>query len=330
MFKLISRNLSWTVVLLALTVALLSRDISHAYVQYERAQELINQARAALGGEDKLKAVQSLSMTGRFRRLMPAPRMASGNQNLPPERPEMSGEVELEFLLPDKYLKAETIEPPLGGPPITLISALNGDQEWSDTKSSGGGAGLIIRRYENKEKSGQGKTLQAPMLRAEFMHYLLALLLTTPASVPIEWKYAGEAEAEDGRADALDVKGPGGFDARLFLDKQSHLPLMLSYRGMIPAVFMRRMGPPPDGKDGDKEQPDVVIKRKEPASVESGMPPIPPEVELQIRFSDYRSVDGIMLPHRITKATDGEINEEWEMKKYKVNPPLRPEKFVKK
>ena len=55
-----------------------------------------------------------------------------------------------------------------------------------------------------------------------------------------------------------------------------------------------------------------------------------PEVEFQIDFSDYREVGGMRLPHRFTKSVDGNVNEEVEVKTFKVNPAIKPEKFEKK
>src|SRR5262249_52175364 len=61
-----------------------------------KAQQLIKQARAALGG-DKLK---SLSATGNYRRTL--------------GQMEMSGEVNYDLLLPDKMMKTETMNPAPG------------------------------------------------------------------------------------------------------------------------------------------------------------------------------------------------------------------------
>lgn len=55
-----------------------------------------------------------------------------------------------------------------------------------------------------------------------------------------------------------------------------------------------------------------------------------PEVDFRWAFSDYKSVGGLNLPHRMTKIEGGTPNEEWEISKIKVNPKLSPDKFVKK
>ena len=55
-----------------------------------------------------------------------------------------------------------------------------------------------------------------------------------------------------------------------------------------------------------------------------------PEVEYRWIFEDYKNVGGINLPHRLTKSEAGKPNEELVISKYKINPKLSPDKFVKK
>ena len=85
-----------------------------------KAQQLIAQARAALGG-DKLK---SLSVTGNYRRTL--------------GQMEMAGEVSYDLLLPDKMMKTETMNP-MPSLEITRIEALNGEDVWEDQQQHGGG-----------------------------------------------------------------------------------------------------------------------------------------------------------------------------------------------
>ncbi len=85
--------------------------------------------------------------------------------------------------------------------------------------------------------------LQRRIYSAEFSRYLLAMILTPPPSLAVEYKYAGESDVEDVQADVIDVTGPDNFAVRIFFDKKSHLPLLLSYRGPKPRVMtMTRQG----------------------------------------------------------------------------------------
>ncbi len=55
-----------------------------------------------------------------------------------------------------------------------------------------------------------------------------------------------------------------------------------------------------------------------------------PDVDFRWAFSEYKSAGGLNLPHRLTKMEGNTPNEEWEISKFKLNPKLLPDKFVKK
>jgi len=266
-----------------------------------RAEETLKQARKAVGGEEKLGAVQSLTAKGKYRRVFG-------------ER-ETAGERELSFQFPDKYLIADSFA--VGGlsTAMTTSKGMNGEQAWQ-----GGRGGMIfVGGPEMSEE--QRMAMFRRNFQTEWARLALGLLLTTQPSFPVQFTYAGEAEAEDGRADVLDAAGPEKFAARLFLDKQTHLPLMLTYK-----ITARRIaGGPLSIRNGmSKEEIDKMIKEQQ----EKAGPP--QEVEHQIRFSDFRKVGGLTLPHRITHTSDaGDMTEEWEITKYEINPQLKPDTFKK-
>ena len=66
-----------------------------------KAEEVLNAARAALGGNDALAKVQSATVTGASRRLM-------GDR-------EFSSDVTLDLLFPDKYKRTEEMSFGQGG-----------------------------------------------------------------------------------------------------------------------------------------------------------------------------------------------------------------------
>jgi hypothetical protein len=270
-----------------------------------RAQQLINQARAALGG-DKLK---SLSVTGNYRRTF--------------GQMEMSGEVNYDLLLPDKMMKTETMNP-APSIEITRLETINGDDVWEDQQQHGGGGGMVIIRRGPGGPAADPKRAQAAMqqgIRSDFARLSIGWLLTTPSSFPVEFSFAGEAEAPEGKADALDVKGPGGFAARLFLDQKTHYPLMLTYNGKKPRFITHTKAA------GAPENPEEVEKRMKEMEAEAAKQP---DVEFRIYLSDYREVSGVSFPHKLTRSIENEVNEELEIKNVKINPQLKPEKFVKK
>jgi hypothetical protein len=290
------------IVLLLLTI---TTEIFHNVEAQDaagKAEQLLGQARAAIGGE-KLRSLASLSATGSYRRIL--------------REREMSGEIQFDLMLPDKMMRTETMNP-IPGAEITRIEAINGDRVWSNQQSSGTGGGMIVMRRPGGD-SPHGQAMQTNAIRADLTRIAIGWLLSSPPSFPVEFSYAGEAEAPDGKADALDVKGPHGFSARLFLEKETHRPLMLTYKGKKPRIMMRTFTGP---RSNDEIEKEAKAAEAEAASQ--------PDVEYQVLFSEHREVDGISLPHRLTRAIDGEVNEEWEISKFKINPPLKAEKFEKR
>lgn len=269
-----------------------------------RARALIEQARAALGGEAKLKAVESLSATASFRQIPEA------------EAPEVDGEVELSFLLPDKFMKTEVSSIGGGIAELTRITGFNGDQLFTDARSTGSGRVMVRTPGVDNPQAQANQLRQA---RAEAARYLIAWLLTAPEKSSVEFSYAGEAEADNTTADILEARGPEGFNAQLFIDKKTHRPLMLSYRAVVPRMVMRTR----QGTQASRDELERGAREPQAAA------PPPQESDVHLYFSDYRDVDGIMLPHRITRSVDGRTSEEWEMKRYKINPPLKAEQFKK-
>jgi hypothetical protein len=287
----------------SLTAALAAAAASHASTgDAARADEALKQARAAVG--EKLGAVQSLTARGKYRRV-------SGER-------DTSGEREMSFQFPDKYLVADTFA--VGGlsTSMTTSKGLNGNDAWQ-----GGRGGMMI--FGGPGLTEEQKTA---MFRRNFQNewarLALGLLLTTSPSFPVQFTYAGEAEAEDGKADVLDAAGRDNFAARLFLDKQTRLPLMLTYKTKGRRMAVGGGGTVSIRPHMSKEEIEKMIKEQE-----AKMGP-PQEIEHQIRFSDFRKVSGLTLPHRITQTSEaGDMTEEWEITRYEINPQLKADTFKK-
>jgi hypothetical protein len=149
-------------------------------------------------------------------------------------------------------------------------------------------------------------------IRKEFGCLVFALTLTPPSSFPLEYIYAGEVKAEKVKVEAIEISGPEGFAARLFVDQASHWPVMISYRELISQK-------PGYVVSVDKNNRDLENKD------ETG-----DEIAIQLYLSDYRNVNGLLLPFQITKAVNGVPVDEWKIEKYKVNPDLKPKRFEKR
>jgi len=203
---------------------------------------------------------------------------------------------------------------------------LNGEQAW--TANSGGGGGMIIRMGAPGGQNASPEQISAALRRiygAEFSRYLLAMILTPPPSFAVDYKYAGESDVEDAQADVIDVTGPDNFSVRIFFDKKSHLPLLLSYRGPKPRIMtMTREAHGP-------RSPEDVKKAREEAEkkMQAEAPAAPEEVDFYIRLTDHKKVGGLMLPHKLTFLTENEVAEEFEISKYQLNPQFKADLFEK-
>jgi hypothetical protein len=49
-----------------------------------------------------------------------------------------------------------------------------------------------------------------------------------------------------------------------------------------------------------------------------------------IHLSDYKKVDGVMLPHQVDTSVNGQPSEAWTIENFKVNPNVKATVFQKK
>jgi hypothetical protein len=105
----------------------------------------------------------------------------------------------------------------------------------------------------------------------ELFRMTLALLLTSPQGADVSYKYAGDGNVDGASCDIVEASANGS-NIRLYLDKSSHLPVMMTYQA--PKPFMIRIK-----KDDAKadENADVKIFRDKM--------PAPEMAEYQLRFS---------------------------------------------
>jgi hypothetical protein len=301
--------------------------------QADQAQTVLNAMRDALGGEQKINALKSLSAEGTYRRTM--------GEN------EISGSYELALQFPDKFQQVDQFTLPTGMPGPRITRGYNGTAGWIDAPTGGfrmGGGGMNVmvapapgpgagapppppppgggdqpggggqRGPGGPGGPGGRRGDPTPMIRGEFYRAVLGILPVAQGVNAFTFTHAGQAESNDGKADVLDVKGEN-FVARLFVDSNTHLPLMLTYMAPQPMAFTRR----PD------DTPETIKKRFEEMRAK------PPQmVENTIYYADHKKVDGVMLPHRLSRSVDGKPVEEIEIKKYKANPTLDPQMFEKK
>jgi hypothetical protein len=166
-------------------------------------------------------------------------------------------------------------------------------------------------------RSGGGEPHDNELLRTT-----LALLLSAPKGMDVSYTFGGESDV-DGTACNVVVADFAGSVVKLFLNRDSNLPVMISYFGtrMPKAItFERQTAAPADGSGN------VYFFKKTGPGPDDGPGD---KAEFQVRFSDYRSVNGVQLPYHWTTNVNGTLDETFDVTTYEVNSPDVAAKFQK-
>jgi len=325
-----------------------------------RGAALMAAARQAIGGENRLAAVKTLQVTGTFRRVI-ASNDSDGDLDVFLELPD-------KYLRSEKtgtpgQPSTETIEALVGtamrdvvrggggrggrgggsgggGDVAGTSDGLGGDGGGdgaraaadgsdrgdglgaADGRGRGQGAGENVGTGPERGRGGSGVDLdtQRRARQAEVGRLWLMWLLRSEA--PVTW--IGIAESPDGKADVLETRFAGE-STRLFLDATSHMPLMMTWQavpGRAGGLGGRRGG---DGRRG--RGPGQPGADGPDAGAAQGGPPQP--MTFEMTFADHRVVNGIRLPHLVTRGTNGQTIERWTIGSYRVNPSLNAETFTR-
>jgi hypothetical protein len=284
-------------VMSALALATVAPAAMTARAAGDKSAEVLADARKAIGGEARLNAVKTIVATGKSQRQM--------------GQMQMAGELEVAIALPDRYLRTQVDN--VMGNSITREEGFNGAAllERSVTPP---GANVMIRFAgpEGDPDSEASKQRRVQRHRNELARLLVAWLLTAPSYAAAEFSYVGEAESPDGKAHAFDVKGADGLAMRVFIDKETRRPLMLTFQGRPPMMRTQRARPG-EPAPGQGHGPGEVT--------------LPPMTEITWFIDDFRKVGDLWLPHHMTQAADGKTIEEWEFSKIVVNEPIKDDRF---
>ncbi|HEX7281648.1 MAG TPA: hypothetical protein VF239_06300 [Vicinamibacterales bacterium] len=305
----------------------------------DRVASILKDTRKALGGEDKIAGLKTLVAEGPFRRTM-------GGR-------DMEGTLVVTLGRPDKMHRLEEMQMGgmVGGPMIERTMAVSGTTSWEDTQNRGGMGGGMRIVMQQAPGPGGGQMTEAQVNEARTrrmrvqMYRLTAALL---ADAGTEWVDAGVAESPEGKADILETKEETGRTLRLFIDQATKLPLMVQYQDPKPMVMVQGgrgpggpgprgpgapAAPPAHGASGAPGEPGGAAPMS-PEDIQKRMEEIrrnpPPLGTYAMHLSDFKKVDGIMLPHKIETSLDGEPNEEWTVEKFKVNASVKTDFWEKK
>lgn len=287
----------------------------------ERAKPILESTRQALGGE-KLAAVKTLNATGRTRRVR-------GNNLVPIE-------FEMDLELPDKYVRKDEFPAEEADP---TSSGFNGN----DLIQNPAPAAPPARAGAPAPPPGQAEQARAARVRTvkqDFVRFALGMFASSFETYPLTFGYAAEAKAPQGIADVLDVRGEGGFAMRFFVDRETRLPIMVSWNlpptnvivtvpgkpapATVAPGAVVITGPEMPSPSAPKEQQDQYAKDVLALQTKARATP----VEHRIYFADYRDVDGVKLPFRLRRAIGTDTTEETTIDRYRLNTRIAPQKFA--
>jgi hypothetical protein len=286
----------------------------------DKAAPILAATREALGGS-KLVAVKTLSARGQTRRLR-------GNNLVP-----ILFELDLE--LPDKYIRRDE-SPAENTDPTSL--GFNGNDLLQvpppATPPARAGAPSTPPAALDAARTARVRTV-----KQDFVRFALGMFAQSFETYPLTFGYAAQAQAPQGTADVLDVRGADGFALRFLIQSDTHLPVMVSWTlpptsvivtvaGQPPpasvapgAVIVSAPAPPPAGATQDEKDRyarDVLALRQKAQAT---------PVEHRIYFADYRDVDGVKLPFRLRRAIGTDTTEETTFDRFQINPKIAPQKF---
>ncbi len=310
----------------------------------EKALALIAQARQAIGGDSNIRSVRSMTIVGNSTHIFET----DGIQR------NEGGSLEINFELPGKFNKMIRIGNPdnaagegevqkevdvivmrkdggtgelegikVDGKRKIIIKNADGTIATEDIK---GDKTEVILERKSKDDSTVWKTEDGKKIvverdakvtgirQNEMFRTTFALLLSAPdGAADADYLYAGEGTVDGSSCDVIEVQS-AGTSFKLYLDKSSHLPRMLSYMGMPMNVFKFHKD---DAANAPKEDTKIFVRKMDKAEL----------VEHQVKFSDFRSVGGLQLPHRWSQTVGGNPGETVEISNYEINPANIAEKF---
>jgi len=311
----------------------------------ERALEIMRQARQAIGGEQNIKAMQALTIKGK------ATKSFAFDTNLLTE----SGDWELNLQLPNKMSKMLKIETEnISGSTnstvldkkVDVVVVRRADGTGTETVTSDSPKKVtVVTKDENGNviteeerlisgdsvkvvNGGEWREQAENMQRNDLFRTMLSLFLTPPQGVDVAYIYAGETTIDGTVCEIVQISGNGS-SVKLFINKSTHLPVMMSYTEVKPMIFT--FTPRADGNAQEVQGQKIIVQKSDIQTVQGEkitMSSTEAQTgEFQVKFSDYRTVNGLQLPFKWTQTVDGKADETIQVSAYEFNPANIAEKF---
>jgi hypothetical protein len=336
-----------TVAVFFIGLGAIAQETTAKFKSDERALALLAKARQAIGGEETVRNVRSMAITARTTHVFKIDGVERAEQ----------GSMEIAMQLPNMLSKTIKIGDPKGGGNQQIVDKqvdvivmrkaeggavsahpANPDGQKKGVFKTDDGAEILVEGVDSAEagnsivvlkKDGKSLDLDGKKMIFEkdvnavsshgqtghnqMLEMTLGLLASAPGEMPVEYLYAGESTVDGQACNVIEAK-LGGKTIKLFLGRDSNLPVMTSFMGVkMPKVFKPSEADIQAMQGGQK----VIIQKAGERET----------AEFQVRFSDFRSVNGLLLPHRWTQTVGGQPDETIEVTSYEINPANIAEKL---
>ncbi len=315
----------------------IANQVGARFKSDERALALIRQARIAIGGDANIASVRSLTAKGN----------AVHTFNFDGTNASQTGDFEINLALPNQFSKMMKLRlENISGDgtkqivneehKVVIIKRGDGDKTVFNSGDKDGAAKnkvVIVKNGDGKietedvRPTGDGNNRLVKEMRVvkgngenhhqnEFLRTMLSLFLTAPEGVDVSYFYVGAGDVDGTACEIVEAKTGNDSVAKIYLSQSTKLPVMMSYQGMnLPKVIKinrEDIKPSSDNKD---------------VKVFVGEIDAPTLAEINVKFSDYRTVGGLQLPFAWTQTANGKTAETVSIESYEINPANIAEKF---
>jgi hypothetical protein len=285
-----------------------------------RAEELIKLARAAIGGEEVLSGIRTITATGKYNRFVKYLSVQSPKK-VEEKQKALPGKMEFEFALPEKFKRRVTASR-LRGFDYSFAQVVNGAEAWRDPPTrpiSSNGDGRVIDVGDVERTA----FIHATSAKQGLSYFSIGWLMLPLPGYPLKMSYLGIYQFGAENAHAILASGDSGFRFTLLLDMKTYAltALAISFVEEIQPVVLVEAA----GFFNRRFMQETVARAR--AERNARTKPSQP-CEMLIRFSDRRPVNGALLPFRVTTMLNGEVIEDMRMSQFEINRPINPKKFA--
>lgn len=247
----------------------------------EKALIIIKKSRQAIGGEQKIMTIKSLSIKGT--------RTYAVDEKT---KSQIEGTAEINLQLPNQYSSRYY---------TTRIDGKN----TAEIKSNPQSFNLIVKNKLDKPK----EITVDSSFRADIFRTFLSLFASDPEVASVEYKYIGAGDV-DGKACEIIEAASGEASAKLYLDKTTFLPVMMTYADkMFPSNVTGMATTENPTNPGEPKLFTVIVDDK---NMRQG--------ERQIKFSDFRDFEGLKLPFHWENSFENSSKSSLDVTSYEINP----------